>query len=526
VAVRLPRNDGTKAITYVFTLTATGVTFAKTKPIKVIVVRGGGGVPLAAQTLASATSVAGDGLTSYCASSTSGGVSCWGDNSAGQLGDGTAVPHRVAAPVVSPDGMGTLGGVASVVGVDSDADHTFCAVLFSGGVDCWGRGQWGQLGNGSTRDSPIPVPVVDVGGSGLLTHVRSLIGGGEGFCAVLISGGVDCWGQGIFGQLGNGTSASSSVAVTVVDTGGQPISSVEQVVADSALGGFCALQANGGVECWGHNISQQLGIGIFPGPSSCGGDPCATTARRVVGVGGDGVLTGVTGLAGDGASMCASLLTGHVVCWGGNAFGQLGNGSTTSSTVPETVLGPGGTAPLAGVVSVANDSDVAFCALLADSGVACWGDATKGEIGNGTTAGLQTCGARTCSLFAVDVVGPSGSGRLSGVTALVSARSFFAGGSFCALLGGVGGGAVDCWGTGYRGQTGRGVFADSGVPAPVVAADGSGPLTGITSFGVGQASYCALASTGGVSCWGADRAGQLGDGVAADRATASPVLAS
>ena len=99
----------------------------------------------------------------------------------------------------------SLPDVASVV---SDDNQGYCAVLTSGGVDCWGSDENGQLGNGGRfANSDTPVAVESVGGTGTLTGVRSLVGNGEsaGFCALLTSGGVDCWGNGEYGQLGNGT---------------------------------------------------------------------------------------------------------------------------------------------------------------------------------------------------------------------------------------------------------------------------------------------------------------------------------
>ena len=102
-----------------------------------------------------------------------------------------------------------LGGASELSG----RQRGYCAVLTSGGVDCWGYGQSGQLGNGviSTGGSASPVEVVGVGGVGTLSGVASLasdIGDGAEFfsyCALLDSGGVDCWGYGRFGELGNGS---------------------------------------------------------------------------------------------------------------------------------------------------------------------------------------------------------------------------------------------------------------------------------------------------------------------------------
>ena len=95
--------------------------------------------------------------------------------------------------MVGVGGTGTLSGVASLI---SDDLGSYCALLTSGGVDCWGSNLYGPLGNGTTTNSDVPVAVVGVGGTGTLSGVASVTSsvGGPGYCALLHSGGVDCWG--------------------------------------------------------------------------------------------------------------------------------------------------------------------------------------------------------------------------------------------------------------------------------------------------------------------------------------------
>ena len=99
--------------------------------------------------------------------------------------------------------------------------HGYCALLTSGGVDCWGFEEDGELGNGQSNNSNVPVAVVSTSGSGTLSGVASLTSNGLGYCALLTSGGVDCWGYGEYGELGNGQSSLYSfVPVAVVSTSG------------------------------------------------------------------------------------------------------------------------------------------------------------------------------------------------------------------------------------------------------------------------------------------------------------------
>ena len=175
--------------------------------------------------------------SSYCALLTSGGVDCWGSGGSGELGNGqfyTSGNYGSAIPVavVSTSGSGTLSGVASLTSNQNNFGDAYCALLTSGGVDCWGPGGSGELGNGQfytlgNVGSAIPVAVVSTSGSGTLSGVASLTSNGIGYCALLTSGGVDCWGYGNHGQLGNGkfyTSTSgiygSAKPVAVVSTSG------------------------------------------------------------------------------------------------------------------------------------------------------------------------------------------------------------------------------------------------------------------------------------------------------------------
>ncbi len=144
--------------------------------------------------LGGVVSLAGGG-NSYCAVLTSGGVDCWGRGLIGELGDGklsstsSTSTHRRAFPqaVVGVGDSGTLSGVVGLVsdGTDSVVPSGYCAVLATGGVDCWGDGQAGELGNGVIYNLPyqgsaVPVPVLGVGGSGTLTGVVRLVSGPHG----------------------------------------------------------------------------------------------------------------------------------------------------------------------------------------------------------------------------------------------------------------------------------------------------------------------------------------------------------
>jgi plastocyanin len=178
-----------------------------------------------------------------CVLTTAGGVECWGWNPLGNLGDGTTMDR-----VTPVDVVGLTSGVASI----SAWEWHVCAVLNTGAVRCWGYNYGGALGNDSTTDSTTPVAV-----QGLTGRAAEVSVGSYHSCALMENGGVECWGAGGVGQVGDGTNTDRHTAVQVTGlTGGA-------IAIDLGQAHSCALMVTGRVRCWGYNPQGQVGDGTF-----------------------------------------------------------------------------------------------------------------------------------------------------------------------------------------------------------------------------------------------------------------------
>src|SRR5450756_958155 len=241
--------------------------------------------------------------------------------------------------------------------------------VVSGSAWAWGDNGFGQLGNGTTADSNTPVAVSLPAG----TTVTAIAGGGFHSLALTSSGQVLAWGYNFNGQLGNGTTADSSIPVAVSLPSGTTVTAI-------AGGGqhSLALTSSGQVLAWGFNYSGQLGNGT----TSTTGCFCISTPVAVSLPSG----TTVTAIAGGGSHSLALTSNGQVLAWGYNGEGELGNGTTTiQSNTPVAVSLPSGTT----VTAIAGGFSHSL-ALTSTGQVLAWGRNLEGELGNGTTTNSST----------------------------------------------------------------------------------------------------------------------------------------
>jgi O-glycosyl hydrolase/alpha-tubulin suppressor-like RCC1 family protein len=470
----------------------------------IVVVVLSGSTPTIYPALGVVKSMVTDG-TGYCAVLLAGEVKCWGSNDLGQLGNGTYGGPACSGGDNCYDTAQSVSGISDAVSIATD-DGGYCAVLSTGGVDCWGNGDSGQLGTGGEASSDVPEAVVGVNGVGTLGGVVSLSSDGNqfGYCALLISGAADCWGDNSYGELGNGTEGGP-VEETDYDTP-QAVAGLTDATAiiGGTVGDYCAVLSTGGVSCWGSDDEGQLGNGTESNPSSPSGNPDYDTPQSVIGI------SSATSVTGDsGGAYCALLSSGEVECWGPNSRGEIGNGTINGPDVDPGANDYGYDTPQAvldvsSAVSLASTGDGTFCAVLSDGTADCWGFASFGELGNGTTQGAESCEDVYQSCF--DSPQP-----VSDLTNAQSLSTSIGEGTYCAVLST---GGVDCWGDNGVGQLGLGLIggpdeADGyDTPQSINGMDNASAVVGNEN----DPNYCTVLSSGEAECWGYNPQGDLGNG--------------
>lgn len=295
-------------------------------------------------------------------------------------------------------------------------------------------------------------------------------------CTVTPAGAVQCWGRnrldgGFGGALGDGTLIDRTVAtqVTGLTTG--------MVAVQPGEFHTCAMDQFGALQCWGHAGAGRLGDGTMSDKQN----PIAVTGL------GPGIAAAVS--AG-GTGGCAVTRGGQVRCWGDNAHGEVGDGTTTPRNVPVLVADLGTSA-----------LDVSFggahaCAVMRGGTVRCWGDNARGQLGDAT----QTERARPVLVM----------GLFDAVRVTAGDRHT------CAIRAN---GELMCWGDNTDAQLGR--PSSDALRSSPVKVDG---LSGVTDVSAGGGHTCALLGTGVIQCWGAGSSGQLGDDTTLGRPAPAPVM--
>lgn len=334
---------------------------------------------------------------------TSGHAWGWGYNACGELGNGSTANSYTPTPVRTP-----VGVKLTAISAGGDDGLSSCsgfglALDTLGRAWAWGHNANGQLGNGSTVDSTIPLAVAMPGG----VSFTGVAAGGYVSYGLDRKGKAWAWGSGMLGDLGDGGTGDSVIPVAV----SMPTSIAFTHIAAGCCGFALALDKLGNAWAWGDNTSGQLGDGSSTGPQTCSpsNSPCSMVPVAVT-MPPSGTFIDIA--AGFGRFSLALDRNGNAWSWGANSFGELGVGVSSGpqscadlpcSTTPVAVMMPSGVAfkKIAGGYghSLAIDSTGRGWA---------WGYNADGELGNGTTVGPDQCGGSSCSTIPVSVLMPTG----------------------------------------------------------------------------------------------------------------------
>jgi len=320
-----------------------------------------------------------------CGRTPAGAAYCWGYNAWAQLGNGTAVSAATPQPV--------SGGLA-FTSVSVGGTHA-CGLSAGGVTHCWGDDARGTLGAGAAGADTCSDPNVQfpcsthplavVGGLAF----SSLSAGWGPSCALTSSGTAYCWGENAEGELGIGADTGSVAACVFGACSRTPRLVQGGLVFTTIAAGsshVCGLTATGVAYCWGSNTTGQLGIGADAAHDSCSSGPCRRTPVPVA-----GGLT-FTALSAGYHLTCGHATDGRWYCWGSDNYGQLGNGAIG----PDLCQGTNPCSALPVAVSSNVGFATLFpgyrqsCGVTAGGAAYCWGWNAYGQLGDGTTTNNLT----------------------------------------------------------------------------------------------------------------------------------------
>jgi alpha-tubulin suppressor-like RCC1 family protein len=385
-----------------------------------------------------------------------GTVWSWGDNYYGQLGNGT-----VSGTITTPVQISNLTGITSVS--SGHGGHAL-ALKSDGTAWAWGDNGNGQLGNGTTNASYVPIQVSN------LTGVTAMAVGVSHNVAIKSDGTIWGWGLNTDGEVGTAGPATQTATPTIVPglTG--------TIIAISARKSHAlALKSDGTVWTWNDTTPGQISDGVTVTGSSL---PIQITG-----------LSNIIAVASGGYHNLALRNDGTVWSWGLNNYGQLGNGTTPLAQIPQQVTG------ITGTVTAIACSSYSSLALDSTGYVWTWGHNSNGELGNGTTANSSVPAHISYSTL-------SGSATL-------------AAGAYHSLASTSGN--VLSWGYNLDGELGTGYTTNSPTPTSIPS------FSVVTQFAGGYRHSTALKSDGSVWMWGANDDGELGTNFPTGATSPAPI---
>ena len=400
-------------------------------------------VPVRVQDITDAVAI-GSGWEHTCAVHATGEVTCWGDDTRGELGNGEKSDTEIVSPKVV--------GLTDAVDVTAGHWHT-CALRRAGNISCWGSDHDGQLGDGHVGDKFDSAVPVDVTG---ISDAVAVSAGGEHTCAVHATGEISCWGDNWLGELGTGEAGNEfdsgvPLKVTGID---------DAIAVSSGDWHTCAIHESGNVSCWGSNFFQQL-ANTLEWPAEFSAVPVSVPD-----------ITDALSISAGFRHTCTVRESGSISCWGSNIGGQLGI-APEDWFYPEKPITVEGIDDATAVTAGAGHT----CAIRESGGAFCWGANFHGQLGHGQDSGVGYEKVRVADID--DAVEVSAAARHTCITHAT--------------------GEVSCWGSDWRGEASSpGGTSDTYSTLPVKIA-GISTAIGISA---NQGITCATLESKEASCWG------------------------
>ena len=428
-----------------------------------------------------------------------GKVYTWGDNPYGQLGDSTEDTDRLTA--VGVDAY-TGAALTDVVSISAGYYHSL-AVKKDGTVLAWGYNNNGQIGDASVTQRLFAVRVQDGAQgttSGYMERIVKVAGGQYHSIALESDGRVWAWGDDDYGQVGDGTTTAyeSTPKASLVNITGVQL----DTAVDIAAGYFqsYAVDASGELWVWGNDTYGQLAQGSTSSNSAI--------AIKAENVGSSGSLRRIISISSNYYSQVALNTEGRLFTWGRNAEGELGNGTTTAANVPVMPIPLPNSKP----VIKAGGGVTALLKSDGDGGTVWnWGYNAFGQLGDNTTTQRNTP-VQVCAT--VDA-GAKCVTYLEGIVAISVGRNGIGGtpgnNYYTHTLALKNDGTVWAWGYNSDGQLGDNSTSTRYLPVQVLGVGGSGYLTNIVAVEAGGYHSLALSTDGTVYAWGNNAYGELGN---------------
>ena len=326
-------------------------------------------------------SVGNSGNRTGCAIKADGTAWCWGMNTNGNIGNNVSATNFFTPQKVHTDVSAT--GWSDWASISSE-QLTSCGIRTNGTAWCWGRGSYGELGNGTTTaEVTRPVQVQTDTGPGAWSDWVKIDTSVVNVCGIRANGTAWCWGGAYNGRLGNGTTTPNvSRPVQVqTDTGPGAWSDWTQISTGISTGRNCGIRANGTAWCWGDATTGRLGNGTT--------SPDVSRPVQVHTDTGPGGWSDWIQISAGQNHACGIRNNGTAWCWGGGGNGRLGNGGTATASRPvqvQTDTGPGGWSDWI-QISAGYDHT---CGVRANGTAWCWGAAASGQTGDNQTATDRT----------------------------------------------------------------------------------------------------------------------------------------